>query len=479
MTSRSCKLGSGSPRRAASASRTRWRFSVCTHPMRWLVPTKTTTSERGRSMSHISAAPFDTTLVPPGLLRLDLAALAEECGTPLFVYDEDFLRAQCRTYVDAFGRDSVAYAGKAFLCTAMVRLVAEEGLHLDVATGGELHAALKAGFPPERVVFHGNNKSADELDAALDAGVGRIVADSASELDRLEDLAARRRRTPRVLLRGTPGVEAHTHEFIETGTEASKFGFTVASGVARLAASRVAASDHLELAGLHCHIGSQIYVLDSYARAVHIVVALARELEQAGIAIEEGNLGGGLGARYLADDPPLVISEYARVLHDAVADARASTGLVAAPRLMVEPGRSIVAPAALTLYRVGTIKVIPGIGTYVAVDGGMSDNPRPVLYGAGYEAFLPRVIAAPRPRAVTVVGKPCEQGHILVPGAQLPEDAAVGALLAPPATGAYGYPMASNYNKVPRPAVVFVRDGEARVVVRRETLDDLLRLDED
>ncbi|HEX5095969.1 MAG TPA: diaminopimelate decarboxylase, partial [Acidimicrobiia bacterium] len=281
-----------------------------------------------------------------------------------------------------------------------------------------------------------------------------------------------------VLLRVTPGVEAHTHQFIETGTEASKFGFTVASGVARLAASRVASSDHLELAGLHCHIGSQIYVLDSYARAVQIVVALAGELEQAGIAIEELNFGGGLGARYLASDPALAIGEYARVLRDAVADARASTGLGAEPRLMVEPGRSIVAPAALTLYRVGTIKVIPGIGTYVAVDGGMSDNPRPVLYGAGYEAFLPRAVAAARPLEVTVVGKHCEQGDILVAGAQLPEDVAVGDLLVTPATGAYGYSMASNYNKVPRPAVVFVRDGEARVVVRRETLDDLLRLDE-
>jgi diaminopimelate decarboxylase len=272
-------------------------------------------------------------------------------------------------------------------------------------------------------------------------------------------------------------VEAHTHEYIETGTEASKFGFTVTEGTARLAAARVAASDHLELAGLHCHIGSQIYVLDSYARAVHIVVALARELEQSGIGIDELNFGGGLGARYLAADPTLDIADYARVLLDAVADARATTGLVADPHVMVEPGRSIVAPAALTLYRVGTIKVIPGIGTYVAVDGGMSDNPRPVLYGAGYEAYLPRRIDAARPLAVTVVGKHCEQGDILVSAGRLPDDVAVGDLLATPSTGAYGYSMASNYNKVPRPAVVFVRDGEARVVVRRETLDDLLRLE--
>ena len=426
------------------------------------------------------SAPLDGTLVPPALQDAGmLEALATELGTPLFVYDEDDLRRRCREYVSTFGAGNVAYAGKAFLCVAMARLVAEEGLHLDVATGGELHVALHAGFPPEWIVFHGNNKSTAELTAALDAGVGRIVADSFDELDRLERLAMERSAQPSVLVRVTPGVEAHTHEFIETGTEASKFGFTVAGGVARLAASRVATSDHLDLVGLHCHIGSQIYVLDSYARAVHIVVALARELELAGIGITELNFGGGLGARYLAADPELAISEYARVLHDAVADARSETGLVAEPRLMVEPGRSIVAPAALTLYRVGTIKMIPAIGTYVAVDGGMSDNPRPVLYGAGYEAFLPRSIGAVRSLPVTVVGKHCEQGDILVAGAQLPDDVAVGDLLATPTTGAYGYSMASNYNKVPRPAVVFVHDGEARVVVRRETLDDLLRLDED
>jgi diaminopimelate decarboxylase len=419
---------------------------------------------------------FDASLVPAGLRALDVEALAAEFGTPLFVYDEDALRAKAREYVAAFGPETVTYAGKAFLCTAMARLVAEEGLHLDVATGGELHVALHAGFPPARIVFHGNNKADAELVAALRAGVGRIVVDSHHELDRLERLGAVEGVVPRLLVRVTPGVEAHTHEFIETGTEASKFGFTVTDGIARDAVLRVAASPALELVGLHCHIGSQIYVLDSYARAVRVLIDLVRQLHQQGVSIAELNLGGGLGARYLAEDPVLDVTEYARVLHDAVATASAAAG-VPAPRIMVEPGRSIAAPAAITLYRVGTIKAIPGVGTYVAVDGGMSDNPRPVLYGAGYEAYLPARIDAARDLECTVVGKHCEQGDIVVAGARLPADVAVGDLLATPTTGAYGYSMASNYNKVPRPAVVFVRDGDVRLVIRRETLDDLLRLD--
>lgn len=422
-------------------------------------------------------APVDRSLVPAGLRDLDLAAVADEFGTPVYVYDEGEIRARCRAYVAAFGPDAVAYAGKAFLCAAMVRLVAEEGLHLDVATGGELHAALRAGFPAGRIVLHGNNKSDDELRAALTAGVGRIVADSDDEIDRLERVGTELGVTPRVLVRVTPGVEAHTHEFVETGTEESKFGFTVTGGVALAAAARIAASPALEYLGLHCHIGSQIWVLGSYARAVEVVVALARELELQGVTTDELDLGGGLGVRYLADDPEPSVEEYAAVLRDAVAAARAATGLVADPRITVEPGRSIVAPAALTLYRVGTRKEIPGVGTYLAVDGGMSDNPRPSLYGARYETFLPAAPDARRDLACTVVGKHCEQGDVLVADARLPGSVAVGDLLATPVTGAYGASMASNYNLVPRPAVVFVRDGRARAVVRRESLDDLLARD--
>ncbi len=422
--------------------------------------------------------PFDQSLVPPGLLALDLDDLAARYGTPLFVYDEDDLRRRCREYRERFGDGNVAYAGKAFLCTAMVRLVHDEGLHLDVATGGELHVALHAGFPAARIVFHGNNKSEEELLAAFDAGVGRIVADSFDELDRLERLAAGRAAPP-VLVRVTPGVEAHTHVFIETGTEESKFGFTLTGGVAEAAARRVHESPSLELAGLHCHIGSQIERLDAYARAVGIMVELCARIEAStGTAVEELNVGGGLAARYLKDDPALDVGEYHRVVDLSVKEHAARTGLEQAPRVMVEPGRSISAPAALTLFRVGTVKELPDIGkTYVAVDGGMSDNPRPVLYGAGYEAFLPGRISEPRPLVASIVGKHCEQGDVVVADAHLPAGVAVGDLLAVPVTGAYGYSMASNYNKVPRPAVVFVRDHEARLVVRRERVDDLVRLD--
>jgi diaminopimelate decarboxylase len=437
------------------------------------------------------SAPIDLRLLPAtaavssdGRLSIggcDLGELAGRFGTPLFVYDEVHLRARCKEYVAAFGPDSVAYAGKAFLCRAMVRLVAEEGLHLDVATGGELHVALAAGFPPARIVFHGNNKSDEELSTALAAGVGRIVADSFSELDRLEALVKAGGPIPRVMLRVTPGVEAHTHEYIETGTEDSKFGFPVRPGDAIEAARRVAASPHLELAGLHCHIGSQIHVLQSYAAAAAIVVGLASEIEEAAGpgAVKELNLGGGLGIAYHDGDEPPTVAEYATVLHRALDEALADAGLAHRPALLVEPGRSIAATAGVTLYRVGTIKEIAGVRTYVAVDGGMSDNARPATYGARYEAFLPERATAERPLVATVAGKHCEQGDLLVRNATLPADVAVGDLLCTPATGAYGYAMASNYNKVPRPAIVFVGGGKARPVVRRETLDDLLRLEEE
>ncbi len=420
----------------------------------------------------ISPAPVDRSLVPPALVDVDLEPLAEQFETPLFVYDEDELRRRCAQYREVFGDDGVVYAGKAFLCTEMARLVAEEGLHLDVATGGELHVAQTAGFPSARLVQHGNNKSDDELRAGLDAGVGRIVADSFDELDRLEHLARDAAEPPTVLVRVTPGVEAHTHEYIETGTEDSKFGFTVAAGIALAAARRVTTSPVLRFGGLHCHIGSQIERLDPWGLAIAALARVAADLD---VAVPELNVGGGLGARYLAEDPVLDVTEYAATLRRAVADSWAEIG--EPPRLLVEPGRSIVAPCAITLYRVGTVKEVPGIGTFVAVDGGMSDNPRPSLYGAGYEAYLPARMAAERPLQCRVVGKHCEQGDVIVANACLPEGVRRGDLLATPTTGAYGYSMASNYNKVPRPAVVFLRGGTPRLVVRRETPADLVRLD--
>jgi diaminopimelate decarboxylase len=395
----------------------------------------------------------------------DLVELAERFGTPLFVYDETHLRARCREAVDAFG-DGVAYATKAFLCLAMAKLAHEEGMHLDVATGGELHVALAAGVPADRLVLHGSNKSTAELWAAREAGVGRIVVDSFDELDRLAALHAEDGIVAKVLVRATPGVEAHTHEFVRTGQVDSKFGFGVASGDAAHAVSRARDLPGVELLGVHMHIGSQVFVADFFHEAVEIVAPWVREL-----GLPELSIGGGLGVAYVEGEEAPTISEWGASVLAGCRDA----GIEA--RILAEPGRAIVAQAGITLYTVGTIKEVPDVRTYVSVDGGMSDNPRPVLYGSGYEAMLPRAAAAPRPRRVTIVGKHCESGDVLVREAQVPEDLAVGDILATPVTGAYGHSMGSNYNKVPRPAVVFVADGQAREVVRRETLDDLLRND--
>jgi diaminopimelate decarboxylase len=410
--------------------------------------------------------PDNATIAADGRLSVagcDLLELAEQFGTPLFVYDEEHLRARCREAVAAFG-DGVAYATKAFLCVAMARLAHEEGMHLDVATGGELHVALAAGVPADRLVLHGNNKSIDELRLAREVGVGRIVVDSFDELERLAALHADDGLAPRVLIRATPGVEAHTHEFVRTGQIDSKFGFGVASGDAARAVARAQDSPAVDLVGIHMHIGSQVFVADFFHQAVEVVAPWVREMD-----LPELSLGGGLGVAYVEGEEAPSLTEWGTAVVDACRDA----GIAA--RISAEPGRAIVAQAAVTLYTVGTVKEIPGVRTYVSVDGGMSDNPRPVLYGSGYEAFLPRDAAARRPRTVTVVGKHCESGDVLVRDAQVPEDLAVGDVLATPVTGAYGHSMGSNYNKVLRPAVVFVRDGEAREVVRRETLDDLLR----
>ena len=363
----------------------------------------------------------------------------------------------------------MAYATKAFLCRAMASLAHDEGLMLDVSTGGELHVALAAGVPGERLVMHGNNKSADELAVATGAGVHRLVVDSFDELDRLERLE--RTGMPAVLLRITPGVEAHTHEFVRTGQDDTKFGFGLASGAADEAVGRARALEKaglLRLAGIHAHIGSQIFLLESFDAEVD---ALGRWFT--GLGLDELCIGGGLGVAYVEGERAPTIWEWAA----RVRESCAAHGIPPEVRITAEPGRSIVASAAITLYTVGTIKHLPGIRTYVSVDGGMSDNPRPVLYGSGYEAFLPRAVTAARAMRVTIVGKHCETGDVLVQDAALPSDTQVGDTLATPVTGAYGYSMASNYNKVPRPAVVFVQDGRSRVVVRRETYQDLLRLE--
>ena len=412
--------------------------------------------------------PDTATVASDGSLAIggrDLVGLADEFGTPLFVYDEDHLRARCREAVAAFG-EGVAYASKAFLCKAMARLVHEEGMHLDVATGGELHVALEAGVPGDRLVVHGNNKSVDELRRAREVGA-RIVVDSFDELDRLDALHAEDGATTSVLVRVTPGVEAHTHEYVMTGQVDSKFGFGLASGAAAEAVRRIRSSPVGDLVGLHAHIGSQIFLLHSFAKAVDQLAPLVADS-----GVPELSIGGGLGVAYVEGEEAPTITEWAAELRAACEAA----GITA--RVTAEPGRSLVAAAGVTLYRVGTIKELPEVRTYASVDGGMSDNPRPVLYGSGYEAFLPRAVDAERPLVATVVGKHCESGDLVVRDASLPSDVRVGDVLCTPVTGAYGHSMASNYNKVPRPAVVFVSGGRARVVVRRETLDDLVRLDD-
>jgi diaminopimelate decarboxylase len=395
-----------------------------------------------------------------------VTALASEYGTPLFVYDEEHMRSRCRQAVEAFGTGRVIYATKAFLCRAMARLAHEEGLLLDVASGGELHVALSAGVPAAACTFHGNNKSLAELRTALTCGVRNVVVDSFDELDRLDALRAEGAPRPDVLLRITPGVHAHTHHYIATGQDDSKFGFNLGNGDAARAVERARRSASMDLLGLHCHIGSNVFTAASFARAADVMAEFAR-----GLDLPELVLGGGLGVAYVEGEQAPTIAAWAAAVHDACRTA----GIGAA--VSVEPGRAIVAGAAVTLYEVGTIKEIPDVRTYVAVDGGMSDNPRPVLYGSGYEAFLPRAVNADRPWPVRVVGKHCESGDVLLFDARVPADTVVGDLLAVPVTGAYGHSMGSNYNKVPRPPVLFVTDGRPRLVVRRETYDDLLATD--
>ncbi len=395
----------------------------------------------------------------------DLVDLAAEFGTPLFVYDEDHLRTRCREAVAAFG-DGATYATKAFLCLAMARLAHEEGMRLDVATEGEARVALHAGVPAHRLVVHGNNKSLGELELALDREVGRVVVDGFDEMDRIERLVASGHPVPAVFLRVAPGVDAHTHEYVATGQDDSKFGFTVANGDAARAVKRALASPAFDVRGLHSHIGSQVYRVESFAEALRTVAGFA-----ASFGLPELSIGGGLGVAYVEGESAPTIAQWAATLREAAADL----GLES--MLWAEPGRAIVAAAAVTLYTVGSIKEIPGVRTYVAVDGGMSDNPRPIIYGSGYETFLPRSVAADRARAIRLVGKHCESGDVLVRDGVVPEDLAVGDILATPVTGAYGHSMGSNYNKMTRPAVVFVRNRDARLVVRRESFDDLVRND--
>jgi diaminopimelate decarboxylase len=406
-----------------------------------------------------------------------VSQLAAEHGTPAYVLDEADLRARCRDFASAFRGADVYYAGKAFLCRAVVRIIAEEGLRLDVCTGGELATALSAGMPADRIGFHGNNKSTGELARAVDAGVGRIIVDSFAEIDRLTGLARERGVRPRVLVRATVGVEAHTHEYIATAHEDQKFGFSLAGGAAFEAAARILTDGVLELVGLHSHIGSQIFDRAGFEVSAHRVLGLQAALRDGyGFAPVELNLGGGFGIAYTSQDDPAEPAELGKQLAGIVEAECRARGL-AVPRLAVEPGRAVIGPAMFTLYRVGTVKDVDGIRSYVSVDGGMSDNIRTALYGASYSATLASRASAAGPVLARVVGKHCEAGDVVVADEFLPADLRPGDLIAVPGTGAYCRSMASNYNHLPRPPVLAVAGGRARVIVRRETETDLLALD--
>jgi diaminopimelate decarboxylase len=395
---------------------------------------------------------------------LSVTELAQEMATPLFVYDEQQIRSRFQEAKKNFS-GQIAYAAKAFFCKAMAEIVADEDIHLDAASMGEIYVALSGGVDPSKIVFHGNNKSLTELRFAVEHKVGLIVVDSFDEIERLEKLAT----FPlRVGVRITPGIEAHTHEFIRTGQDDSKFGFNVQNGDAATAISMLSRSPKFDMIAVHAHIGSQIFSLSSFRQEVEVLSTFL-----AGVEVEDVILGGGLGVAYLRDERAPSIKEWVQVIDDA---GRRS-GLSKGRSLVIEPGRSIVATAGLTLYEVGTIKRIPGVRDYISVDGGMSDNPRPVLYGSGYEALAAKRLFDSHDTRFSVAGKHCESGDVVVRDAKLPSDISVGELIVTPVTGAYGFSMSSNYNKVTRPAVIFVDQSGYRVVVRRETLEDLVRND--
>lgn len=417
---------------------------------------------------------------------VSVADLAAQFGTPLFVIDEDDFRGRCREIASAFGGgEHVHYASKAFLCSEVARWVHQEGLSLDVATGGELAVALHADFPAERITVHGNNKSVEELRTAVNAGVGHIVVDSEIEIERLEAVAGAAGIVQDVLVRVTPGVEAHTHEFISTAHEDQKFGLSLASGAALEAVRRVFATQNLRLVGLHCHVGSQIFDVSGFEIAARRLLGLLRDVV-AEFGVEKTaqmdilDLGGGLGISYLPHDNPPPMQELADKLKAIVKNESAAVGLPT-PTLVVEPGRAIAGPGTITLYEVGTVKDVAISADkhrrYVSVDGGMSDNIRPALYHAEYDARLVSRVSDASAVLARIVGKHCESGDIIVRDTWVSEDLVPGDLLAVAATGAYCYSMSSRYNLLRRPAVVAVKDGSARLILRRETVEDLLSLE--
>lgn len=413
-----------------------------------------------------------------GVDALDLMA---EYGSGLYVLDEDQIRRNCAQFVGSIEREYdgnglCLYASKALCCKEICRILADEKCGLDVVSGGEIYTAWKSGFPMEHVVFHGNNKTPDELILALETGVGRIVVDNVSELSRLENLCAEKGKSVSVYLRIKPGIDAHTHDFIRTGQIDSKFGFALETGEALSAVEQALACEHMNLVGLHCHIGSQIFELEPFAEAARVMVEFMEQIRDSfGVTLQELDLGGGFGIKYVESDQPRPYGDFMRPVAETVKATCAKVGL-SVPRILIEPGRSIVAPAGATLYTVGSIKNIPNVRTYVAIDGGMTDNPRYILYGSSYTVLAANKADQPKTWTVTLAGKCCESGDLIQENAPI-QPLEVGDPIAVLGTGAYNYSMASNYNRIPRLPVVLVKGGKSRLAIRRETYEDLVRLD--
>lgn len=419
----------------------------------------------------------DNQLTIGGAKAIDLV---KEYGSPLYVFDEELIREYCRDYRNYFrceeNNNRVAFAGKAFLTVQMCKLLKEENMSLDVVSGGELYTAYKAGFPLERVMFHGNNKTLDEIELGVKLGVGNFVVDNHYEMEVLNDIAKSYGKTQNIYLRITPGIEAHTHDYIKTGQIDSKFGFAPVGTVIEDAVEKAINLENINLAGIHCHIGSQIFELQPYEDAVEVMLALVKKIqENHGYSIKEVDFGGGFGIYYNKGDKPRTTREYCETIINKVDEVCRRTGQER-PILTIEPGRSIVANAGSTLYTVGSVKEIPGVRTYVAVDGGMTDNIRPALYNAAYECVIANRVNSECGQTVTIAGKCCESGDILLENVELPEVKS-GDILAILTTGAYGYSMSSNYNRIPKLAVVMIRDGQARLVCKRESYEDIIRND--
>ena len=412
---------------------------------------------------------------------VDVMDLKEKYGTPLYVMDEDMIRTHLRTYRDALnthynGNGLCQFASKAFCTKYMCNIVAEEGLGLDVVSGGELYTALSANFPKDKICFHGNNKTKEELTFAIGHDVGTIVVDNRYELEQIDCIAGEMGKVQNVIFRIKPGIDAHTHDFIMTGQIDSKFGFALETGEALDAISQVKDKKNLCYKGLHCHIGSQIFDVEPFCETAKVMMNFIKEIKETlGLETEELDLGGGFGIRYVESDDPISYDKYIEAVSKEVKEQAQKLG-VSIPKILMEPGRSIVAPAGITVYEVGCVKEIPNIRTYVSVDGGMADNPRYIMYGSQYSAVLANKAEEKADFPYTVAGKCCESGDILIEEARLPK-VETGDTLCVLATGAYNYSMASNYNRIPRPAVVMVSKGEDKLIVKRETYEDLLKND--